>query len=203
MNRFLNKWKWVLIPAIVVLLIAAVLFTPDGPDKGVSVTFLAFTNHPWNGRMALFVITNQRNHSITYWAGPDSFQLKSNGVWYSPEPNFGKRYVGDTGTWFGTLEPRGWTNVTVCGVPERASTWWAAVHSRRTYGKMDQLRFHLTSNWNAIRNGKPLPGFKGRFDADQYDPAGVQTNYSREMTAESGAPAPSSSPESAEPPIQS
>jgi hypothetical protein len=192
MKRPLTKWKWLLIPAIVIPVIVAVLLTADGPDKGVSVTFQTFINHPVNGRMALFVITNQRNHMVTFFTEPYcELKSKSDGIWRTPMYGgkfFGK-LAGDSWTWDGTLEPRAWATVAVA-IPEETNDWRAAVRSGRPPGKLGRLLFHSSANLKAVYERRPLPGFKVSVPL-----MSLRTNYSREFT---GGFNPHSSPSSPE-----
>jgi hypothetical protein len=131
---------------------------------GVSVTFLAFTERPFDTlleRSARFVITNHLNYAISYSSDPPyGTQLKSNGVWY-PHPELSHTYGltwDELGLTHGALEPGAWTNVAVA-VPYEATIWRASV---RTW----QLPIR--------RIGPP------------YDPG--RTNYGREIVNESNRP---------------
>ena len=174
---------WLLIIPTVALLALAVLFVPD---KGVSVTLQRFS-YSGNERMALFVITSQWSRTVRFSAGPFC-QAKSNGVWKDQTPSYAYLWGNPVdGRWAfdGTLKPGASATVAVI-VPEGAGEWRAAVRSSPLTAKVGRLTFrframmfHLRANWNALREHKALPGFKGEFNA--YWP---MTNYSHEFFAE-------------------
>ena len=194
MKRLLISKLWLLISIFVILLTAAIFLKLDGPDKGVSMTFQNVINHP-NGRMALFVVTNQWDRTVSFDAGPLSYQVKIDKVWKDAEPDarrFGK-LASDSWEWGGTLEPGAWATVAVV-VPEAIHEWRAAVRSAPPPGRLDRLIFHLRANMNALRELKPLPGFKGSFHG-----AWAMTNYSREFAREIDMSKPSSFTEAPSP----
>lgn len=180
MKRFLTKWRWVLVAAVIALLVAVVLITLGKTKQGVSVTFLDFTNHQFNGRMAWFVLTNERNRTIQY--AVSEAQLRSNGVWFFPEHNSGVAIIRRT-EWHwknGNLVAGGWTNVAAV-VPPESSVWRIRVVSWDP-GRLHWLASCLRANIEAYRKGLPLPGFKPPYLT--YEQLRVQTDYSREITNE-------------------
>ena len=196
MKRSLTRWKWLLIPAIVILVITVALLTPSGPDKGVSVTFQHFISHPVNKRMALFVITNQRNHTVMFVVDP-TCEVKSNGTWISPAQAGSyapAQIVGDPWQWSGILEPRAWTTIAAM-IPEGSRDWRAVVRSGRPPGKLGRLLFHSRVNLEAAYERRPFPGFKVAVPL-----MSLRTNYSREFTGEINTLEPSSSAEIPAPP---
>jgi hypothetical protein len=193
MKRLQTRNLWLLISAVVIWVVVVVLLVSNSPGKGVSVTFQHFINHS-NGRMALFLITNQWDRTVAFVAGPHC-QVKVNGVWKDFEPGGGRSWgkaAGDLWEFHGTLQPGAWTTVAVI-VPEGIGDWRAAVRNGPPPGKQDRLMFHLTANWKALRELKSLPGFKGTFHR-----AWPMTNFSHEFLRELDTSKPSSSSSFAE-----
>jgi len=160
--------------SVVVMLTAAILLISDSPHKGVTLTFQRFADHPANGRMALFVITNQWDCTICFVG--DS-EVKSDEHW--KELKLGDvgtiGLVGDSWESAGTLESGASASVAV-KIPEGVRDWRAAVRNSPTSDKLDRLIFHLRANGKALFELKPLPGFKGNFYGNW-----AMTNYSREF----------------------
>ena len=169
MRRPLAKWKWAAaLATIVVMLFALVLTTTPGhnkEDKEVSVAFLSFTNHPVYGEMAFFIMSNECNRKFIY--SVYGTQARSNGAWVSFPGPFVSRddfiLLGEARWVFGVLGPRQ-SGTVIALVPTESNVWRIMLHCRRIPGEVEQIGFHLTNNWAAIRKGSRLPGFKGRFD---------------------------------------
>jgi hypothetical protein len=184
MKRPMTRRTRLLISAIVGLSVALIVFTAARRAEELSVTFLAFTNHPSRGWSALFVLTNKIDRKLQF--SVQLQELNSNGVWV---PDFykgvlvGGSELGQV-SW-GDLTPRGCRTAVVSIHPEGRGELLraAAVYARPR--KLDLWRYHLSANLDAIRNGRSLPLLKGTL----YSPWDhAHASYSCEFINESHAP---------------
>lgn len=178
MKRPLANLKWLLIAAMVIVLVAVALSTSRSPNKRLCVTFVGFTNNlpsfhdVW---LAAFVISNECNRSLVYTsAGVDN---KVKGTWLRQEYDSYLTTM-DSGVvhFHGGLKPH--ESAKVYTLVETGTNVWRLPVVSWAPSKLDELRFRLAANLQAIRNRQPMPGFKGTYEWQHT----ARTNYSREIT---------------------